>query len=249
MRVEASVSRDRWRIAQSAEASYWAGMRSHATEFSRILAEKVDAAAWAGPHLSDVPSGPFIEIGVGPLGVGLAHLLGNRSEHRPVIGVDPLARIPTEELDLPGPLVSLVRSCRDRTPIQVRAAGESIPLADELFALAACYNVLDHVRDPRAVMREILRVLVPGGVLILGCDVVSLLSIYKFELYVKRRYPTSVGVLAHPFRFRERSLHELVKDAGFDLLAQDGPLGRVETLVGRSRRRLLILRKPDGLLR
>jgi SAM-dependent methyltransferase len=42
---------------------------------------------------------------------------------------------------------------------------ERIPFHDGVFDLVTCQTVLIHVRDPRAVIREMMRVLKPGGLL------------------------------------------------------------------------------------
>lgn len=42
---------------------------------------------------------------------------------------------------------------------------ERIPFHDGVFDLVTCQTVLIHVRDPRAVIREMIRVLKPGGLL------------------------------------------------------------------------------------
>lgn len=49
----------------------------------------------------------------------------------------------------------------------VRAAGEALPLPAEAFDLVCCWDVLEHVQNPRAVLSEVCRVLRPGGVLLL----------------------------------------------------------------------------------
>lgn len=41
--------------------------------------------------------------------------------------------------------------------------GESVPLADDSVDIAYCCNVLEHVQDPKQTLREIARVLKPGG--------------------------------------------------------------------------------------
>lgn len=49
----------------------------------------------------------------------------------------------------------------------VRAAGEALPFPAESFALVCCWDVLEHVRDPQAVLAETYRVLRSGGLLLL----------------------------------------------------------------------------------
>lgn len=52
----------------------------------------------------------------------------------------------------------------ERTSYRLGEA-EKIPFHDDLFDLVTCQTVLIHVRDPRAVLREMMRVLKPGGLL------------------------------------------------------------------------------------
>lgn len=54
-----------------------------------------------------------------------------------------------------------------RTDIHIRASLDAIPVAADHFDAAICLAVLEHVRDPDDVMRELFRVLKPGGMLLL----------------------------------------------------------------------------------
>lgn len=49
----------------------------------------------------------------------------------------------------------------------VRATGEALPFEDARFDAVTFVDVIEHVRDPRAAVREIARVLRPGGTLYL----------------------------------------------------------------------------------
>lgn len=236
-----AVSVERWREAQEAEQEYWSSLSSDARECARIIAEKVNIARWISDRIPSawVP-GEAVEIGVGPLGMGCMHFLDGLTGR---VGVEPLPLLSEADLDLPAPLVAAVGACRRATGAYVAVAGEATGLQARRFSLAISYNVLDHVRDPREVLLEARRLLAPDGLLALGCDTVSLLSDFRF-VSVRRRHPDSIGVRAHPFRFRLSQLEALVISSGFRILAHNRPpAARAQELVGRAHR-LLVLATP-----
>lgn len=91
-----------------------------------------------------------IEIGAGPYPLVAA---ANRGWKR-CVAVDPIARGYVEE-DLLPPIASGV--------VYVAARGESIPLPSASADLIVIENCLDHVKDPAMVVREMNRLLAPGG--------------------------------------------------------------------------------------
>ena len=238
-----AVSAARWRAAQAGEAQYWEHARSSLREQARILAEKfaaVDQVTEAVPELCSV-RGQRVEVGIGPLGIGMLHFLAAEA---PLVGVDPLP-IVFPATNLPRPLLALIDEChRNYTHFQAR--GESLPVEPNSTAIAACYNVLDHVASPRAVLSECFRILQPGGFFILGCDTVSVLSLLKFRLYTRWRDQSTLAVICHPFRFRAAKLERLVRDAGFEIVwVLRRSRERWERLVGRSFRLLFVAKKPS----
>ena len=56
-----------------------------------------------------------------------------------------------------------------RSPHIVNAAGEFVPLPSETFDLILSHEVIEHVQDDRAAIREMVRVLKPGGRIALFC--------------------------------------------------------------------------------
>lgn len=57
-----------------------------------------------------------------------------------------------------------LRAARHGLTIPVaNAAGEDLPLPSGAYDAAVCWDVIEHVRDPRRVLAEIARVLRPGG--------------------------------------------------------------------------------------
>jgi ubiquinone/menaquinone biosynthesis C-methylase UbiE len=91
-----------------------------------------------------------IEIGAGPYPLIAAAAKGWKR----CVAVDPIARGYVEE-DLLPPAAQHV--------VYVAARGESIPLPSLSADMVVIENCLDHVRDPAQVVREITRLLVPGG--------------------------------------------------------------------------------------
>ena len=58
---------------------------------------------------------------------------------------------------------------RTRSPHILNAAGESVPLPSSTFDLVLSHEVIEHVQDDRAAICEMLRVLKPGGRIVLFC--------------------------------------------------------------------------------
>lgn len=76
---------------------------------------------------------------------------------------------------------------RKNSPHILNAAGESIPLPTSTFDLVLSHEVIEHVQDDRAAIREMIRVLRPGGRVVLFCPNRG----YPFEthgIYWKGKY-------------------------------------------------------------
>ncbi len=58
---------------------------------------------------------------------------------------------------------------RTRSPHILNAAGEFVPLPSSTFDLILSHEVIEHVQDDRAAIREMIRVLRPGGRIVLFC--------------------------------------------------------------------------------
>jgi len=50
---------------------------------------------------------------------------------------------------------------------------EELPFADKYFDLVVMINVLDHVRDARLCMKNVMRIVKPDGILIIGQDLTN----------------------------------------------------------------------------
>jgi SAM-dependent methyltransferase len=155
------VSTERWRKAQEYERSYWEGQ-------ARRIAEKAGGALdfyqWRAGELvrrlreegqEGLADGTrtVVEIGAGPVGVA-----GFFPAHRR-IAVDPLEGFyRTNEM-----------LAQKRVPdVDYReGVGESLPVEDASADLVLIENCIDHTKDVDAVMREIIRVLRPGGMMYL----------------------------------------------------------------------------------
>lgn len=153
------VTRDRWRKAQEYERGYWEGQ---AAEIARGQANRLDFYEWRAGELSRrlresgfgwLTDGKarVVEIGSGPIGVVSFFPGADR------IAVDPLEPFYGSNAEL-----SALRDPR----VEYRAGtGEELPVEDGAADLVIMENCIDHTQDVDQVMREIARVLRPGGVL------------------------------------------------------------------------------------
>lgn len=96
-----------------------------------------------------------IDVGPGPLG------FPDACPARVAIGVEPLAqRFAEHGLLLP-----------DSPALYLSTGAEHVPLLSQSVDVVLARNSLDHVDDPEQVLREVRRLLRPGGTVILNFDV------------------------------------------------------------------------------
>lgn len=80
-------------------------------------------------------------------------------------------------------------SGRDRSLKLARGSVERLPFRDSAFGLISSFDVLEHIDDDEACIREFNRTLAPGGVLILAVPAYRILwSGHDVANYHKRRY-------------------------------------------------------------
>ncbi|MCC6677770.1 MAG: class I SAM-dependent methyltransferase [Phycisphaerales bacterium] len=126
-----------------------------------------------------------VEIGAGPY-PSIATVQWRRA-----VAVDPLADGYTAEDLLPKDV-----HCDQVTYLS--SPGEAVPLPSGFADIVVLENCLDHVDDPRAVVRECNRLLTPGGFMWLLVDLME----YKDHM--------------HPNPFNEARLRDLLRSEGFE---------------------------------
>jgi len=200
------TSSERWEKAQEYEQSFW---QSIAEEVAQDSLGRIDFYSWRagelrkrfeGLGLAKLTDGSrrIVELGSGPIGV-IGYLPG-----RDRTALDPLNRFYAANEHL----------CRLRNP-DVRyldAAGEDIPLDDGAWDLVIMENCIDHTQDPGRVMREIHRLLKPGGTLYLTVNGRSRPGYWVHRLLAKLELDPG-----HPHTFTKTRFQRFIREHGFEI--------------------------------
>lgn len=208
------VTIDRWREAQATEPSFYAGMALGVTESLDILYHNAAKARYLSRLLQQTPQ-CSVEIGPGPLGLGISGFLREIPFR---VCVEPDPRL---ELDARAALSDFIAEWR-RPVNYVVGVGENISLASESADLAICCNVIDHAFRPNQILREVARVLKPGGLFFFDVDTFSILGLLKWHTWTKRRHKDELLVTAHTYRMFEPDVRGRLRAAGFDVLHSSG---------------------------
>lgn len=103
----------------------------------------------------------------------------------------------------------------------VRAKSPGVPFATAAFDLVMSAHVIEHVGDPQAFVRDLARLVAPGGLLALITDHVDTAQ-HKWDRIRARaafREPPFQTSTDHTFVFGRRHLGQLLADAGCEPLA------------------------------
>jgi ubiquinone/menaquinone biosynthesis C-methylase UbiE len=181
----------RWRQAQVAELKWWNGWRQLPFYANHSFPEYWETVMTdvLGDFQSLAPD-VVVEVGCGPHGV-VRYLF---EKARLKVGVDPLIR---QFQERPG---------ANAQTVYVAGVGENIPISENCADLVFCINVLDHVIDADQILREVRRILKPGGTLVL--------EVHTFPGLLK---PFLVFDHPHTFHWTEHDVHRMAERAGFSI--------------------------------
>jgi SAM-dependent methyltransferase len=103
-----------------------------------------------------------------------------------------------------------------RTRVRADLDGKALPFRDRAFDAAVCMHVLEHVGQPAVLVREIARVLAPGGWLLAAVPngwsfSDNLYKVWKLVFLVANAEP-----IPHVQRFSKRSVRRMLDAAGLE---------------------------------
>jgi ubiquinone/menaquinone biosynthesis C-methylase UbiE len=147
------VRRRAVRRKRRAELAFWQGVAAGEPELQNFWYEAAFTTLF-GIERSWYAGRRMLDVGCGPRGsLEWAHDAAER------VGADPLA---DRYVELNGGRHAMR---------YVRARAEELPFADVAFDVVSSFNALDHVEDPDAAIAELVRVLAPGGTLLVVVEI------------------------------------------------------------------------------
>lgn len=119
---------------------------------------------------------------------------------------------------------------RGLTTIRVNLNEEKLPFDEQFFDTVTCLDVIEHIFDPRNLIKEISRVLKTEGIAIISSPNTRHLS-RVLSLLVKGRFPKTSGDEegydgGHIHYFTYKDLEALLEQNGFEVLGKYGVFGK-----------------------
>ncbi len=201
------VSLARWQCAQLYERRYW---ESQATSIAAGSISQLDWYRWRADQLvlrlrslglERLTEGcaRVIEVGCGPVGVAGFFPAAER------LAIDPLEHYYAGNATL--------TALREPAVEYRQGSAEALPSESGRYDFAIIENCIDHVRDVRAAMRELKRVLGPAGTLYLTVNCRT-----RWGFLVHRAMSRLRVDPGHPHTFTPHRLARLLRDQAFSTL-------------------------------
>jgi SAM-dependent methyltransferase len=192
--------------AQAAELSNW---QSRAADPVHIRHELDEHSEIEHPLRGVCGSDVFergLEVGIGPYSLGFL-AVHFADKIREIDGLDPLPRLDIRIGD--EPLQTRIDGIRRRVNY-IQAQAESIPSKTTSYDIVSCINVVDHAQNPDRILKEIDRILRPGGLFVFGVSTLSMLGRLRWRFSAWLRPDTWLFV-AHPHTFQWAEANALVE--------------------------------------
>ncbi len=189
----------------------------HQEVFASAPAHPDESSPWYRlvlEYLGSVENERILEIACGR--GGFSRLLASRGAH--IVGADfSISALRIARQRLQG------RPARPVPPMLAQADAQSLPFSTNSFDVVISCETIEHLRDPRAAVREMARVTRPGGLLYLTTpNYLNLIGLY--ELYAKVRHPGGPSGLVQPLdrHYVFFQTRRVLRKAGWKILRTDG---------------------------
>ena len=218
-KLNSSVDRERWLTAQGWEKDHWLRNHKNLGKHGKNLAWRIlswfrivekyrgdDRNRWWMENFANYSFLPqtvdsALEVGCGPY--TNIRLISKACRPSHITLSDPLIKTYAEfKMTFVNEAHRTGACALDNHPL------EELPFGNGSFDLAVMINVLDHVRDARACMANLIRVVKPGGFVIIGQDLTNEED--------RRKQPEGLEV-GHPVTVDENWFDEYL-DSTFDVL-------------------------------
>lgn len=237
----------RWQAAQSSESQYWDGI--NVSEMLRIFAEKPAFLEMIDSQDLELifNDKKVLEIGVGPLGISLASFYSQKDKIKQLTKVEPLPQIALTESSIMSregwaEMFLQWANSMSKEGDYILASGENLNYTQQ-FDTVIIYNVLDHVQEPKLILKNAYEALTDSGYILVGVDCRSIIGRIKFEYYLRKVAQGEILVEAHPHTFLPKHVIKMLESVGFNKIQSIGIPGILTRIIGASFRPAFIARK------